>query len=108
MIRLSVLPFRFGRAAGDLLSRRMREFYVATARIAFSESSLVEDDRSRVTVPLGLDMILDPALVFKVTAERLATIDEIHVLIDLVRPHEFVLATHTVIGGILRAIDADL
>jgi len=107
-MRLLAIPFRFGKAAGDILSRKMRDFYLATARMAFTDASLSEDDETPITIPLSFDMVLDSGLIFKVVEEKVSAADHPYVIIDLSRPSEFVLTTHHVIAGILRAVTNDI
>jgi hypothetical protein len=107
-MRLLEIPFRFGRAAGDILDSSAHEFYLASAKHVFRETIDDAVPFPLHSVPLGFDMILDAGLVFKAVDRRLSDPDWDGAIIDLARPPEFVLTTHHVVAGIARAIFADI
>jgi len=107
MTHFLTIPFRFGKATGDILSCKMRDFYIDTARMAYMDSSLLAESKTILTIPLSFDLVLDSGLICEIIEERLSAIEHQYVVIDISRPPEFVLATHHVIAGILRSITSD-
>src|SRR5689334_15089487 len=108
MKSVSVLPFRFHRAAAEQITTDAADFYKKVARWVFGDEYSVDLLRLKETIPLYSEMKVNPD-VLRASATRLSNNwgDPSAVIIDLTSTSSYSLPTHHVVSGILGFIESD-
>lgn len=108
MRSVSVLPFRFHRAAAVPVSPEATEFYRHVTRSVFGGEYHLDPNALRETIPLSSEMNVNPDLL-RLAALRLSNSwgAAAAAVVELTSASSYSLPTHHVINGVLGFIDAD-